>query len=152
METYREDTDDVAAVEAENEVAGAFDTAFGLERDLQLVLQRNIEQLELGLSVVDGDREQTVASGRIDITARDRDGTTIVIELKAGTADRDAIGQILSYMGDLRDSTPRLRGIIVARDFSTRAIAAAREVPNIRLVRYGFRFSFDTVGTASAVT
>jgi hypothetical protein len=144
MGTYREDADAVAAVEAENEVADALDTAFGLERDLQLALRRSIEQLEPGLTVIDGDREQTVASGRIDITARDRDGTTVVIELKAGTADRDAIGQILSYMGDLTDGTPYLRGIIVAREFSTRAIAAAR-VPNIRLVRYGFRFSFDIV-------
>jgi len=144
MGTYREDADAVAAVEAENEVAGAFDTAFGLERDLQLALRRSIEQLEPGLTVIDGDREQTVASGRIDITARDRDGTTVVIELKAGTADRDAIGQILSYIGDLTDGTSRLRGIMVAREFSARAIAAAR-VPNIRLVRYGFRFSFDIV-------
>ena len=149
---HREDVDAVAAVEAENEVADAFDTAFGLERDLQLALRRNIEQLEPGLTVIDGDREQIVASGRIDITARDRDGTTVVIELKAGTADRDAIGQILSYMGDLTDGTTRLRGIIVAREFSTRAIAAARVVPNIRLVRYGFRFSFDIVGTTSPVT
>jgi len=152
--TYREDTDALAAVEAENEVSDAFDTAFGLERDLQMALRRSMEQLEPGLSVIDGDREQTVASGRIDITARDRDGTTVVIELKAGTADRDAIGQILSYMGDLTDetNTTRLRGIIVAREFSTRAIAAARVVPNIRLVRYGFRFSFDiVVGTISPV-
>jgi hypothetical protein len=153
MGTYREeDADAVAAVEAENEVADAFDTAFGLERDLQLALRRNLEQLEPGLTVIDGDREQSVASGRIDITARDRDGTTVVIELKAGTADRDAIGQILSYMGDLTDGPIRLRGIIVASEFSTRAIAAARVVPNIRLVRYRFRFSFDRVGMASSVT
>jgi RecB family endonuclease NucS len=79
MGTYIEDADAVAAVEAEKEVAGAFDTAFGLERDLQLALRRSIEQLEPGLTVMDGDREQTVASGRIDITARDRDGTTVVI-------------------------------------------------------------------------
>jgi DNA-binding CsgD family transcriptional regulator len=32
MGTYREDADAVAAVEAESEVADAFDTAFGLER------------------------------------------------------------------------------------------------------------------------
>jgi hypothetical protein len=63
MGTYIEDADAVAAVEAEKEVAGAFDTAFGLERDLQLALRRSLEQLEPGLTVMDGDREQTVASG-----------------------------------------------------------------------------------------
>jgi hypothetical protein len=43
MGTYCADADAVAVVEAENEVAGAFDTAFGLERDLQLALRRSIE-------------------------------------------------------------------------------------------------------------
>jgi hypothetical protein len=153
MGTYREDADAVAAVEAEKEVADAFDAAFGLERDLQLALRRSIEQLEPGLIVIDGDREQTVESGRIDITARDRDGATVVIELKAGIADRDAIGQIMSYIGDLTDGTTTPRGIIVAREFSTRAIAAARPVPHIlRLVRYGHQFSFDIIARTSPAT
>jgi endonuclease len=86
-------------------------------------------------------------SGRIDITARDERGTTVVIELKAGAADRDAIGQILSYIGDLTDRTTQVRGILVAREFSARAVAAARATPNVRLVQYGFRFTFETVAT-----
>jgi hypothetical protein len=135
------------APDAEAEVASAVDTAFGLERDLQLALRRSIEQLELGLMITDGDREQTVPSGRIDITARDERGTTVVIELKAGSADRDAIGQILSYIGDLADRTTQVRGILVAREFSARAVAAARAAPNIRLVQYGFRFTFETIAT-----
>ena len=133
------------APDAEAEVAGAVDTAFGLERDLQLALRRSIEQLEPGLTIIDGDREQTVPSGRIDITARDHRGTTVVIELKAGAADRDAIGQILSYIGELTDRTTQVRGILVAREFSARAVAAARAAPNIRLVQYGFRFTFETI-------
>jgi hypothetical protein len=39
-------TYDTKDPEAEDEVANAVDTAFGLERDLQLALRRNIEQLE----------------------------------------------------------------------------------------------------------
>jgi hypothetical protein len=117
----------------------------GLERDLQLALRRSVEQLEPGLTIIDGDREQTVASGRIDITARDKDGTTVVIELKAGAADRDAIGQILSYMGDLMDQDPRVRGIIVASDFTTGAMSAARAAASVRLVRYVYQFTFRTV-------
>jgi hypothetical protein len=145
MGTYTEDGGD-AEIETESNVANAFDTAFSLERDLQLALRTTIEQLESGLTVIDGGHEQTVDSGRIDITARDRSGTTVVIELKAGSADRDAIGQILSYMGDLTQDEP-VRGIIVAREFSKRAIAAARPTPNIRLVQYGFKFNFQTIST-----
>lgn len=120
-------------------------TAFRLERDLQLALRRSIEQLEPGLTIIDGDREQTVASGRIDITARDQGGMTVVVELKAGTADRDAVGQILGYMGDLMDQQRQVRGILVAREFAPRAISAARAAPNVQLVRYVYRFTFQPV-------
>lgn len=128
--------------EIEGEVASAVDMAFGLERDLQLALRRNLDQLEPGLTISDNDREQNVASGRIDITARDKNGATVIIELKAGPADRDVIGQILSYMGDFADKLPQVRGIIVAREFSPRLIAAARAVPSILLIQYGIQFSF----------
>ena len=64
---------------------------------------------------------------------------TVAIELKAGIADRDAIGQILAYMGDLMEST------VSVRDFTARAVAAVRAAPNVRLVQYAFRFSFETV-------
>jgi len=139
-----------SAADTEAEVASAVDTAFGLERDLQLALRRSIDQLEPGLTITDGDREKTVASGRIDITARDKDGATVVIELKAGMADRDAVGQILSYMGDLTERETTVRGILVAREFLPRAISAAGVVPNVRLVQYGFRFSFETVSLPSS--
>jgi RecB family endonuclease NucS len=45
-------------------------------------LRANIDQLEPGLTVIDGGNERKVASGFIDITARDRSGATVVIELK----------------------------------------------------------------------
>lgn len=70
----------------------------GLERELQAALRDHIHQLESGLVVIDGGFERHVASDFIDITAKSPDGTVVVIELKAGTAGRDAIGQILSYM------------------------------------------------------
>ena len=90
-----------------------------------------------------------MASGYIDIAAQDRDGATVAIELKAGTADRDAVGQILSYMGDLMESEASVRGILVAGDFTPRAVAAVRATTNVRLVRYAFRFSFETVSSTA---
>jgi hypothetical protein len=136
--------------EVEEEVATAFDTTFGLERDLQMALRTSIEQLEPGLVIIDGGRDQTVTSGRIDITARDRNGSTVVIELKASVADRDAIGQILSYMGDLAEGSTQVRGIVIAKEFSPRAISAARAASNVRLVHYSFRFLFGVVSTSAS--
>jgi RecB family endonuclease NucS len=133
---------DSGASDAEADVEDAIGAGFGLERDLQLELRRNIEQLEEGLVVIDGGKEQVVASGRIDITARDARGTVVVIELKANLADRDAVGQILSYVGDLVEDGTQVRAILVAREFTPRAESAARSVHNLRLVRYGIQFVF----------
>jgi len=125
----------------------AIETTFGLERDLQDALRKNIEQLEQGLRIIDSGKEQTVESGRIDITAKDRHGSTVVIELKAGAADREAVAQILAYIGDLMQKNRSVRGILVAGDFPPRTIAAARAVPNLKLKKYGFKFSFASVGS-----
>ena len=47
----------------EQEIDPSAVAAFGLESDLQLALRRSINQLEPGLTIIDGDREQIVASG-----------------------------------------------------------------------------------------
>jgi RecB family endonuclease NucS len=115
------------------------------EHDLQQSLRRSIAQLEPGLTIIDGNSEQTVASGRINITARDRAGSIVVVELKDRKADGEAIALLLAHMGDLMTDEAPVRGVLVARDFTPCAIAAARAVPNLRLVQYGFRFIFEPV-------
>ena len=88
-------------------------------------------------------------SGFIDITARDADGTTVVIELKTGVAGQRAIAQILSYMGDIvsEEEGAKVRGILVASDFDAKAKAAARVIQNLVLRKYSVRFAFSD-GTA----
>jgi hypothetical protein len=128
----------------DGKVADAVQTTFTLERDLQSALRSNIGQLEEGMKIVDGGSEKTVDSGHVDITVVDKDGSTVVIELKAGEADRNAVGQILAYMGDLRHMAGATRGILVAGSFTHRAIAAASVVPNLQLRTYGFHFTFGS--------
>jgi DNA-binding CsgD family transcriptional regulator len=41
------------------EVIAAVETTFGLERDLQSALRNNIDQLEAGLKIADGGKEQS---------------------------------------------------------------------------------------------
>lgn len=77
----------------------AVELTFDIERDLQRVLRDNIEQLEPKLTIIDGGIEKTVPTGKIDITAVDGGGATVVIELKTGEADRSAIGQIWTDFG-----------------------------------------------------
>lgn len=117
---------------------------FGLERDLQKALRSTITELDPGLTITDGGTEQVVKAGRIDITARDKEGNLVIIELKAGTATLPAMGQILSYMGSVKDDPEQpVRGILVANEFHDRLILAAKAVPNVSLVAYAINFSFQ---------
>lgn len=126
-----------------------------LERDLKRTLRGKIERLEPGLKIADRGKERTVEyggtanPGQIDITAEDRRGATVVIELKRGKVGRRAIGQILGYMGALMLREKSIRGILVAEKFSPQGIAAARPVPALQLRRYTHRqrkFAFEVVG------
>lgn len=118
---------------------------FELERHLQAELRREITQLEPGLEIIDGGIERSVESGFIDILARDEADSLVVIELKAGTAKREAIGQIVGYMGDLCAEEPgtEVRGILVAAEFDKSCLAGVRVIPSLQLKRYRFNFSFE---------
>lgn len=132
--------------ENEEEFLEAEEITFGLERDLQQALRANISQLEEGLVIIDDGSEKTTEAGRIDITAKDAEGTIVVIELKAGKAAPDVITQILSYMGTVsNDMSTQVRGILVAGDFHRKVVLAARALPNVTLKRYGFQFTFSDV-------
>ena|SRR5579863_9162908 len=118
---------------------------FDEESELQKALRANVAQLEADLKIIDGGTERVVPSGRIDITAEDKNGAIVVIELKRGLADRDAIGQIAGYMGDVSLDSDTVRGILIAHEFSSRALAAARMVHRLELRRYGYRFTFEKI-------
>lgn len=133
-----------AAVEVLTDKLDEGSQRIGLERDMQRTLRLAISDLEDGLEIIDDGIERIVESGRIDITARDSSGSTVVIELKAGTANQRAIAQILSYMGDVADEEPggNVRGFLIAADFDNKARAAAKMVPTLKLVSYSVKFFF----------
>jgi len=137
----------LGASEAEtDELIEASEATLGLERDLQCALRLNIQQLESGLQIIDDGKERTTDAGRIDITAKDASDTTVVIELKAGTASPEALTQLLAYMGVVsRQDQKPVRGILIAGDFHARIVFAAQAVPNVQLRRYRFKFTFETV-------
>jgi len=133
-------------IEKQEDVIEAFETTFGVERDLQLALRQNIEQLEKGLKIIDDGKETATEAGRIDILTEDKNGNIVVVELKAGSANPDSVAQILSYMGAVSSNNKaNVRGILVAGDFPSRVIYAARAVPNLQLKKYTFKFSFENV-------
>lgn len=129
-----------------NELIEAAEATFGLERDLQLALRSNIQQLEDGLVIIDNGKEYITDAGRVDILARDANDTIVVIELKAGMAAPEALTQLLAYMGTIsKQEGKEVRGILVAGDFHTRIVFAVGAVPNLKLRRYRFKFTFESV-------
>ncbi|WP_370178009.1 endonuclease NucS domain-containing protein [Alteriqipengyuania sp.] len=144
---FRQDVESEAARPAISDARDPLDDArpetFSLERDLQTALRNSISQLESGLRIIDGGGEKSVPSGRIDILAADRNDVPVVIELKAVTARRDAIAQILAYMGDIQEnSQSAVRGFLVAPEFDEKSQSAARMVPTLTLVSYSYNFLF----------
>ena len=117
-----------------------------LEREVQFYLAENLSSaLNEALELVG--QEVSVPFGRIDVLARDARGRLVAIELKAGIASRDAIGQLQSYMGALQVQHPGLivRGILVAASLDDKAEAALSVARNIQFWSYKVRFTFHQV-------
>lgn len=114
-----------------------------VERDIQHYLANNLSfALEEELTLVGS--EYPVPFGRIDILAQDSRGSLVAIELKLGTATRDAIGQLQSYMGALRAEHPDtfVRGIVVATSLDAAAEAALTVTRDILFTSYAVTFKF----------
>lgn len=150
----------IAAVLSESDdstVAGPI--SLSIERDLEECLVQNLGMLEPGLSLyrdgdVDGRQLDTGAVGIIDLLALDKAGSFVVIELKAGKAADSVCGQILGYIAWVRKELAgdkKVRGIIVASEFSDRLRYAAEAVGSLSLIRYNITFNFSDV-TALAST
>ena len=124
----------------------AYEITFGLEKDLQAALRKNIESLEKGLTIIDDGKERNTIAGRIDITARDKENRTVIIELKAFDAKPDAIAQTLAYMEAVKaEDNVEVRGIIITSGFPDRVKLAARQISNLKLVKFSFQFTFNVI-------
>jgi endonuclease len=129
----------------ESEIEESIEASVSLERDLHSYLAKRVGEIESGLTLVDNGVEAQTEAGNIDLLARDSNNRLVVIELKAGKAKDNALGQLLGYMGCLSASESNVRGILVASTFDSRVIFAARGLPNVKLVRYQLSFNLDEI-------
>lgn len=144
------DENNDALTELETEAKG---TTLSLERDLEYSLLSNLEQLEPGLMLLDekeiaGTQIESGIVGRLDILCIDQKNNLVVIELKAGKANDRVCGQILRYMGWVKENLAGdrdVRGIIVANEFTNRLKYASTVMPNVSLKKYEIRFEFTEI-------
>jgi restriction system protein len=125
--------------------------AFALEEHLEEFLVKNWNQTELGKEFAiyqDGDavgQQFPTDTGPIDILAVSKDQKRLlVVELKRGRASDVVVGQVLRYMGYVKDvltsSGQTVEGIIVALEDDARLRRALSVVPSVEFYRYEISF------------
>jgi hypothetical protein len=116
-----------------------------LEKGLQSYLAKNLALVEGGMTLwKSADGQSAIEFSvdekgrRIDILAKDKSGTPVVIELKAGSGHERVIGQALYYRECIREklNTPKVRTFIIAREISDEVRIASRAVPDVELFEY----------------
>ena len=118
-----------------------------VEKYLEHIMCENLQDIDLGepLSVfVDNDgndgRQYVTDIGTLDILAQDRNGNFVVIELKKDKGRSTVIGQILAYIGwvkeNLATNGQTVRGIVVVSSAHPALLAAQREVADRVTIKY----------------
>ena len=139
------DSEDVSDDEFSDDLAGPA----LLELHLQDYLFRNWKQHFPDLDLYKGTRGREFVTadpsvGTIDFLCTNRDGNFVVIETKRNRPDRQAIGQVLGYMGWVSTKLAegrRVSGILIANSGSDSLRMAIAAVPNLELWVYELSFA-----------
>lgn len=126
--------------------------AFAMEKHLEAFLVANWEQTELAREFAiyeeDGEpvgQQYATDAGPIDVLAVSHDRKRLlVVELKRGRASDVVVGQILRYMGYIKEQVAEpgqlVEGTIIALENDQKLRWALSAVPNIRFYRYQVSF------------
>ena len=126
--------------------------AFAMEKHLEDFLVKNWAQTELAQAFriyeEDGElvgQQYATDAGPIDILAVSRDGQRLlVVELKRGRASDVVVGQVLRYMGYVKEQIAEphqtVEGAIIALDDDQKLRWALAVVPGVSFYRYQVSF------------
>ena len=126
--------------------------AFAMEKHLEAFLVANWNQTDLSreFSIFEEDGEAVgqqyaTDAGPIDILAISKDRKKLlVVELKRGQATDVVVGQVLRYMGfvkeQIAEADQKVEGVIIALDDDKKMRWALMSVPSITFYRYQISF------------
>ncbi len=103
------------------------------EKEVKDVIEKHPELIEEGLRITA--REKRVETGVIDLVGIDKNGAIVLIEVKDEKAGVEAGAQLLKYVKALEKTSGKVRGILVAPDFS-KSLIEFLERNNLEKVRY----------------
>ena len=130
-------------------------TVFALERHLEDFLVHNWASTELGrkydIYEVDGEligQQYPSDTGPLDILAISKDHKTLlVVELKRGRASDSVVGQILRYMGYVKDELAeegqKVCGVIIALEDDLKLRRALSVANDIEFMTYDVKFTLN---------
>ena len=132
-------------------------TEFALEKHLEDFLVKNWQQTEIGkhfdIYTEEGElvgQQYQTDTGPMDILAIKKDKSQLlVVELKKGRASDAVVGQVLRYMGyvkqELAEHNQEVKGVIIALEDDTRIRRALSVTPDVSFYRYEISFKLHKV-------
>ncbi len=129
--------------------------SFSYEKDLKTAMVSQIKELFPDYDIYGEDKEGIeyyTGGKRIDILLEKNDGNLLAIELKSGTANYKAFGQLSMYLGLLMDEFPdkEIKGCIVAGKIDDTLKSAAKTTELISLKTYKMRLELRDQQTAES--
>jgi restriction system protein len=130
-------------------------SVFALEKHLEDFLVQNWKHTDIGKNYniyeIDGEqvgKQFPTDSGPIDILAVSKDSKELlIVELKRGRASDVVVGQILRYMGyvkeDLADNSQKVKGVIIAFEDDIKLRRALSVTQNIEFYTYKISFKLE---------
>ena len=135
--------------------ADAAEASFALEVHLEEFMETNWPSIDFGRPLRiwtdendEWGRQYSTAVGVIDFLCEDKAANElVVVELKRGKSSDRVVGQILRYMGWVRETLADGRGvsgIIITHEYDDRVRYAVAELPRVEAWTYQVSFTLDT--------
>lgn len=138
-------------------------SSFALEKHLENYLIQNWQDTVLSenydIYINNGKLAQQymTRSGPLDILAISKDKSEfLIIELKKGRASDEVVGQVMRYMGYIKQSlainSEKVKGMIIALDDDTNLKDALSVTNDIEFMKYEIDFKLSTVNPKKMIT
>ena len=139
--------EDDALADDEETIEELEEAKFNRESELSEFLAKNLHTVEPGLRLIQKEYVIPESGRRIDILCEDKDGTPVILELKADRGHERVIGQAAFYQQMVKrlHGASRVRVIIIAREISEELKIGAMALSDVELCEYQLSMSLNRV-------